>query len=85
MFSTIWTRWTKTLCVGPVAEAAKVARSILVQVYSAKDDPTHIRAVTARICKRLPQSAVVGATTMGEIMQGRLLTNRTIIAPSSNE
>ncbi len=66
-----------TLC--SVAEAAKAARSILVQVYCSKSDPTHIHAVIACICKRLPQAVVVGATTVGEIAQGRLLTNQTII------
>jgi diguanylate cyclase (GGDEF)-like protein len=68
-----------TLRVGPVAEAAKVARSILVQIYCAETDPTYIRAVTACICKHLPESVVVGATTAGEIARGRLLSNRTII------
>jgi hypothetical protein len=62
-----------------VAEAAKAARSILVQVYCANSEPTHIHAVTACICKRLPQSVVVGATTVGEIVHGRLLSNKTII------
>jgi diguanylate cyclase (GGDEF)-like protein len=69
----------RELCHGAVAEAAKVARSTLVQVYSANSDPKYIRAVTDCICKRLPQSVVVGATTVGEIAQGRLLVNQTII------
>jgi diguanylate cyclase (GGDEF)-like protein len=67
------------LCHGAVAETAKAARSILVQVYSADCDPTFIRSVTDCICKRLPQSVVVGATTVGEIAQGRLLVKQTII------
>ena len=69
----------RTLVCGPVADVAKVARSILVQVYCAKSDPTHIRAVIESISKRLPQAVVVGATTVGEIARGRVLTNRTII------
>jgi diguanylate cyclase (GGDEF)-like protein len=68
-----------TLCCGPVAEAAKGAKSILVQVYCAETDPEHIGTITACIGKRLPQSVVVGCTTMGEIARGRLLTNRTVI------
>lgn len=67
------------LCYGEVAKAAKEARSILVQVYSPNDDPTHIRAITKCIDQRLPHSVVVGATTVGEIAHGRLLTNQTII------
>jgi diguanylate cyclase (GGDEF)-like protein len=68
-----------TLRVGPVEEAAKRAGSILVQVYCAKTDPKYIRGITECIMKRLPQSVVVGATTVGEIARGRLLTNQTII------
>ena len=68
-----------TLRVGPVVEAAKAARSILVQVYCDELDPAFIRGVTSCICKRLPQSVVVGATSAGEIARGRLLSNKTII------
>lgn len=67
------------LCYGAVAKAAKGARSILVQTYSSNDDPAHIRAITECISKRLPQSVLVGATTVGEIAHGRLLTNQTVI------
>jgi diguanylate cyclase (GGDEF)-like protein len=68
-----------TLCRGDVAEAAKGARSILVQVYCAETDPAYIRAVTECIGGRLPHAVVVGATTAGEIAEGRLLSNQTII------
>jgi hypothetical protein len=48
-----------TLRVGPVAEAAKAARSILVQVYCANSEPTHIHAVTAS--RRFTELAVFDA------------------------
>ena len=48
-----------TLRVGSVAEAAKAARSILVQVYCANSEPTHIHAVTAS--RRFSELAVFDA------------------------
>ena len=39
---------------GAVPEAAKAAQSILVQVYCAKINTTHIREVTGCLCEPLP-------------------------------
>ncbi len=50
-----------TLRVSPVPEAAKVRRSILVQVYCAKSEPTHSHACN---CKRLPR---LGINRSGEL------------------
>ena len=60
-------------------QAVSTARSILVQIYSAKTEPAHLQAVAASISRKLPNAVVVGATTVGEIAHGRLLTNETVI------
>ncbi|CDM24325.1 hypothetical protein BN940_09321 [Castellaniella defragrans 65Phen] len=64
---------------GDMARAARGARSILVQVYCASGSPEHICGITGLLAKLLPTATVVGATTVGEIAAGRLLTNQTII------
>lgn len=63
----------------PLIDVASKAQSILVQVYCAKTDPEYIRAITSCIIQELPQAIVVGATTVGEIAYGRLLTEQTVI------
>lgn len=62
-----------------LAEAARTARSVLVQVYSARNDPGLLRAVAARLAMHLPNAVVVGATTVGEIAHSRLLTGRVVV------
>lgn len=62
-----------------LTNAASTAHSILVQIYSAKTDPAHLRIIAASISRKLPNAIVVGATTVGEIAHGRLLTNETVI------
>ncbi len=67
------------ILTGTVARAAAGSRSLLVQIYCAEANQTHIRAITSLIADSLPRAAVVGATTVGEIAHGRLLTSQTVI------
>ena len=56
------------------------ASAILVQVFSARTDPDWIDQVTRMIGHALPTALVVGATTVGEISEGRTLTGATVIS-----
>lgn len=67
------------LAAEALTHAASTAHSILVQIYSAKTELAHLQTIAACISRKLPNAVVVGATTVGEIAQGRLLTNQTVI------
>lgn len=58
------------------------AKSILVQLFSASQDWDHLDNVIQMIDKRLPAAVIVGATTMGEIEAGCLLTGSTVLSVS---
>lgn len=62
-----------------LADAARAAQSVLVQVYSATHDPGLVEAVAACIFRHLPDAIVVGATTVGEIAHGQLHTGRVVV------
>lgn len=59
--------------------AAEQAQSTLVQVYSARSDPAWIRDLATQIMGVLPNAVVVGATTVGEIAHGHMLTGQTVV------
>jgi diguanylate cyclase (GGDEF)-like protein len=56
------------------------AATILVQVYSASGDPAWIGAILELLAEHLPGAVVAGATTIGEIAQGRTLASTTAIS-----
>jgi diguanylate cyclase (GGDEF)-like protein len=64
---------------GELAHASAESRSVLVQVYSAENNESQIREITALIADLLPIATIVGATTVGEVAHGRLLTNQIVI------
>jgi len=53
--------------------------SILVQIFSANTSAEHLQTVSALVSAKLPKATVVGATTVGEVYEGRLLTNSTVV------
>jgi hypothetical protein len=57
-------------------------RSVLVQVFTGVCDPEFIRSVTTDIKENLPEAAVIGSTTAGEIFNGDSVENETIICMS---
>lgn len=67
------------LASGDMHAAAAQAQSTLVQVYAAQSDPAWIRSLVTSIAEMLPHAVVVGATTVGEIAQGRTLTGQTVV------
>lgn len=60
-------------------ETASAASAVLVQIFSANTDHEHIQAIAAFIAAKFPAAIIVGATTVGEISDGRLLTGSTVI------
>lgn len=67
------------LSIGAIALAAVNSHAQLVQVYCAEAKKEQITAITVAIKKKLPSAVVVGATTVGEVAHGRLVTSQTII------
>ena len=55
------------------------AKTILVQIYTARNESTWLITIAEEITKVMP-AVVVGATTVGEIANGRSLSNKTVIA-----
>lgn len=60
-------------------QLANNSLSQLVQIYCSETNQEHIQFLTSLISSRLPQAVIVGATTVGEITDGRLVTNHTVI------
>lgn len=63
------------------ADAAHAA-SVLVQIYSANTHRDWIASVAQCVLVALPQAVVVGASTVGELAHGRLLTGKTVVGVS---
>nr|WP_198984139.1 diguanylate cyclase [Herbaspirillum sp. ASV7] len=60
-------------------KAAAGASAILVQVYCPDTDCERLQELVSCLGSRLPGAVVVGASTVGEIAHGRLLTRQTVI------
>ena len=58
------------------------AKSILVQLFSASEDWQRLLCIIQMLSERLPTAVIVGATTMGEIESGCLLTDSTVLSVS---
>lgn len=55
------------------------ARSVLVQIFTARFDKSLLSEITSMIETFLPKAVIVGATTVGEIANGYTFTGETII------
>lgn len=67
------------LATGAIAQATTQSNGLLVQVYSAQANKTHIDAIVSAITEAVPNAVIIGATTVGEVAHGRLTTNQTVI------
>jgi len=54
--------------------------SLLIQVFTSKSDRKFIKKILDSITLYLPDAYVIGTTTDGEIMSGRVSENRTVIS-----
>ena len=54
--------------------------SVFVQIFSAERDPDWMMEIEAAIRITIPGGVIAGVTTMGEIAEGRLFINTTVIS-----
>jgi len=55
---------------------------ILIQVFSHKKDMNSIKNVTTLLQELLPSASLIGTTTDGEVIEGRILTDNIVISIS---
>lgn len=67
------------LCGAPLGDVVARSSAVLVQVFSSNTAPEHYLAISGVISARLPSAMIAGATTIGEIIDGTLLTGSTVI------
>lgn len=54
--------------------------SVFVQIFSSQRDPDWLMGIESALRVTMPQAVIAGVTTMGEIAEGRLLINATVIS-----
>jgi len=54
--------------------------SLLIQVFTSKNDKNFIQTLLEELSKLLPDAVVVGSTTDGEIMNGMVSTHKTVLS-----
>ncbi|NLK51359.1 MAG: GGDEF domain-containing protein [Syntrophomonadaceae bacterium] len=63
-----------------IRSIASQVSSVLVQIFSAPHDRTILKAIVTTINDNLPSTMVVGATTAGEIAEGRFLSGTIVLS-----
>ncbi|MDD3307730.1 MAG: GGDEF domain-containing protein [Acetobacterium sp.] len=54
--------------------------SAFVQIFSSQRDPDWLMGIESALRGMMPQAVIAGVTTMGEIAEGRMLINTTVIS-----
>ncbi|MBI4857584.1 MAG: GGDEF domain-containing protein [Acetobacterium woodii] len=54
--------------------------SVFIQIFSSQRDPKWMMDIESILRTAIPQGVIVGASTMGEIAEGQLLINATVIS-----
>lgn len=70
-------KWLQT---EEIKNQTKRSLSVLVQIFSARSDPQWLTEIESAIRVVAPLAVIVGSSTMGEIGEGRLLTNTSVIS-----
>ncbi len=65
---------------GEFAKYRQKAESVLIQIYSAKNEQLLLNQITGELQRLIPCGVIVGTTTVGEIMNGELLLNEIILS-----
>lgn len=65
-----------------VSSTRSVYRSALIQIFSGILDPNVLRALTQFILEKLTDAVIIGTTTGGEIVNGKMLDERIVISLS---
>lgn len=68
------------LAKAEVHEAAVAASSVLVQIFSGRVDGSWLEQLLQQIRSLLPDAVVVGASSSGEIVEGRVLDGATVLS-----
>jgi len=70
---------TLELTEGEVFNAVKNAQSQLVQIYCSEINEQQLHEITSLICRKLPKAIIIGASTIGEVVNGKLFTGEIVI------
>ncbi|WP_050741588.1 sensor domain-containing diguanylate cyclase [Acetobacterium bakii] len=70
-------KWLQT---EEIKNQTKHSLSVFVQIFSARSDPQWLTEIESAIRVVAPLAVIVGSSTMGEIGEGRLLTNTSVIS-----
>lgn len=62
------------------SEGIKDSPSLLIQVFTAKNDKVFIEDLLNHLVDVLPQAVIIGSTTDGEIMNGKVSTHQTVLS-----
>jgi diguanylate cyclase (GGDEF) domain len=54
--------------------------AILIQVFCGRNDPQYVRQITGEIAAQLPTAHIVGATSLGEIMNGEVSGLKAVVS-----
>jgi len=54
--------------------------SLLIQVFSAVNDKTFISTLLSQLTHYLPDAAIIGSTTDGEIMNGKVSSGKVVLS-----
>ncbi|MDF9409538.1 MAG: putative diguanylate cyclase YdaM [Pelotomaculum sp. PtaB.Bin013] len=65
---------------GKIKTLAKNASAIFIQVFTSKANPQWVKNIETILHENLPGAIIVGASTSGEIANGQLFTNSTVIS-----
>lgn len=70
-------KWLQTEAI---KNQTKQSLAVFVQIFSARSEPQWLTEIEAAIRMIAPLAVIVGSSTMGEISEGRLLTNTSVIS-----
>ncbi|BAF72804.1 PAS domain S-box protein [Sulfurovum sp. NBC37-1] len=56
------------------------APSLLIQVFTSENNPSYIQKLLNELTAFLPQAVIIGSTTDGEIMNGKVSTRKTVLS-----
>ncbi|TYC83930.1 GGDEF domain-containing protein [Acetobacterium wieringae] len=70
-------KWLQT---EEIKNQTKRSMAVFVQIFSARSEPQWLTEIEAAIRVVAPLAVIVGSSTMGEISEGRLLTNTSVIS-----
>lgn len=71
---------TEWIQLSEIKNDSKNYLSVFIQIFSSERDPKWMMDIESTLRQAIPQGVFVGATSMGEIAEGRLFINTTVIS-----